>query len=88
MRHDSEPPEIGDFGFYFPYETVLLTVTVLKASNFTAWPEAGGVWDQDSRIIRDVLTYLALERRIEFEQHEFDESKAPPGPSEEFDFGR
>lgn len=66
----------------------MLTVTVLKASNFTAWPDAGGVWDQDSFVIRDVLTYLALERRIEFEQRELDEGAGPSGPSEEFDFGR
>jgi hypothetical protein len=76
LRHDSEPPEIGDFGFFYPYNTVLLTVTMLKASNFVCWPEAGGMWDQDSNLIRDVLTYLSLERRVEFEQKEIDSETA------------
>lgn len=51
-----------------------MAVTVLKASNYTCWPEAGGMLDQDSRMIADMLQFLSLERRVEYEQKALDAS--------------
>lgn len=42
-------------------------VTILEASRWSAWPEQGGVLDQDAFLLQDVMTYLALRRRIEWE---------------------
>jgi hypothetical protein len=43
-------------------------VSILKASNFTFWPEAGGLFDQDAFLIEDILLWLTLENRIKWEQ--------------------
>lgn len=51
-----------------------MAVTVLKASNYTCWPEAGGMLDQDSRMISDMLQFLSIERRVEYEQKALDAS--------------
>lgn len=42
-------------------------VDILERSNFQCWPEAGGWAVQDDLLVQDVLTWLALERRMEWE---------------------
>ncbi len=49
-------------------EYVALVVALLKRSNFTFWPEAGGFNDQDMDLVEDVMVYLALERRAEWDK--------------------
>lgn len=65
---ESEPPEITDFGFSYPVTHLARVVSILKRSNFCFWPDAGGFNDQCEYLIDDVLTWLAIERREEWEK--------------------
>ena len=68
MGSDKKEPEaIGDFGFHYPLETLMLAISILKASNYAVWPESGGLLDQDAFMIQDILLWLAIERRLEWE---------------------
>lgn len=50
------------------------TVEILKRSNFQCWPEGPGWANNDDLLVNDVLTWLALERRAEWEvEHGVDE---------------
>jgi len=51
-------------------------VSFLRASSWNCWPESGGWAEQDARLVEDVLTYIQLEQRVqwEVEHHELVES--------------
>lgn len=66
-KREIEPDEVEDFGFHFPVDYLKLVIQVLRLSNFTYWPRAGGLDNQDSSLIRDVFTWLMLERRLKWE---------------------
>lgn len=59
---------MDDFGFHFPFDYVADVAWVLSRSNFTFWPQPGGLDDQDWFLIRDVRTYFQLEQRLEWER--------------------
>lgn len=40
---------------------------MLELSNWVCWPESGGWSSQDAYLIGDVLTFLRVRRRIEWE---------------------
>lgn len=40
---------------------------LLKLSNFQCWPEGKGWANEDDLLVTDVLTWLAVERRAEWE---------------------
>lgn len=65
--NDAAPPELDDFGFHHPYAFVEMAAQMLEVSNWVSWPESGGWTDQDSFLVRDVLTYFDLQARIEYE---------------------
>lgn len=66
-KREIEPDDVEDFGFHFPFKYLTLVIQVLRLSHFTYWPRAGGLDDQDSALIRDVFTWLKLERRLKWE---------------------
>lgn len=57
-------PENDDFGFHYPFSYVELIAEILERSNFSAWPEPGGVDDQDAFLLADMLRYLRLKESI------------------------
>lgn len=56
-----------DFGFYHPTDYLSQVCWVLEASDFTYWPKAGGLDDQDWYLIQDVITWFRLARRLRWE---------------------
>ncbi len=70
ISDDETPPPVEDFGLHHPVAYVELVVSILKRSNFTFWPDEGGLNNQSSQLIDDVLTWLALERRTRWEHEQ------------------
>lgn len=62
-----EPDGMEDFGFHFPSGYLNQVCWVLEASHFTMWPHPGGLDDQDSALIADVITWFRLMRRLRWE---------------------
>lgn len=44
-----------------------MTVQMLELSNWVCWPEGIGWANQDYYLIGDVMTYIRLRRRVEWE---------------------
>jgi hypothetical protein len=62
------PPHPGDYGFHYPdIAYISMAAQILERSNFTAWPDAGGLNDQDEYLIQDILTWLAVRDWVDFE---------------------
>jgi hypothetical protein len=63
------PPHPGDFGFHYADVTYISMVAqVLENSNYTSWPEQGGLNDQDWDLIQDALTWIRVRDWIEFSE--------------------
>lgn len=65
-----------DFGFHHPFKMVEIVTIILKRSNFTCWPDSGGLLDQEMNWIEDVLTYLAVERYFDHDYEQVDEEQS------------
>lgn len=78
---------MDDFGFSYPLPFLEMTISILEASGWSCWPEAGGWADQDDRLIQDVMLYLKLRDRAKWEaEHGISPAQAQsePGPEKRF----
>jgi hypothetical protein len=66
-KREEEPEDAEDFGFHYPLDYLTRVCWVLEASSFTYWPQGGGLDDQDSFLIADVMTWFKLMRRLRWE---------------------
>ena len=68
-----EPDDVGDIGFHYPIDYVTRVCQILKLSHFSYWPRAGGLDEQDSFLIDDVMTWFRLANRLrwEYEEHQW-----------------
>lgn len=61
------PPDYSNFGFHHDQEYVVTTVHFLEASSWVCWPDSGGWASQDTYLVKDVMLYLRLRRRMRWE---------------------
>jgi hypothetical protein len=61
------PPEIEDFGFHYPLSYVETMAIIVRHSNYQAWPDVGGLNDQDWYLLQDMRRYWQLEDRLQWE---------------------
>lgn len=60
-RKNKEPvPEPDDFGFHYPFAYLERICPYVIASQYTMWPRAGGLEDQDPLFLDDLETYTWL----------------------------
>lgn len=64
---NKEPDVIDDFGFHHPVAYLERVCWVLEASSFSFWPKDGGLDNQDSFLIDDVMRWFTLHRRLRWE---------------------
>jgi len=59
------PERPADFGFTYPYDYVQRAAWWLETYNIL--PEAGGWTDQDELLLDDIMTFLDVRNRLEWE---------------------
>lgn len=68
LDDESDPPEIGDFGFWHDADDVFDFCNILVLSRYRILPEEGGWLDQDERWSQDIKTWLWLRYRLQWER--------------------
>lgn len=58
-----EVPDEYYVGYHTPKKTLKLLTQIIIASDFNAWPDRGGILDQDEELMDDLSKVLALYHR-------------------------
>lgn len=74
---DDPPPldKLDDFGFVYDIGFLITAAWVLERSNFSFWPRAGGLEDQDPDFVSDIKRFYDIRYHV----REIVERKNQPG---------
>lgn len=76
------PQEIGDFGWWYPWDYVQLTCELAIMSNYALLPEPGGLNAQDWYWVQDLLQYLRIKARVRWEHKPIEDNPTPQQPAQ------
>lgn len=62
-KQDAILPE--EFGFHYPHNINEIRNATAVLEQFNQWPEEGGYFDQDAKLIDDILTYKRIKSWVD-----------------------